>query len=84
MSMKTSMKARGSFGSVGSPGLGSSDDAHGTDRRQTAIPPGDGQLHVPSFTPGIMVVKTLGSKPVVSSKIILEQLVGTIGFVEHL
>ena len=46
MSVKTSLKARGSFGSVGSPGLGSSDDAHGANRGQSAIPPGGGQLHV--------------------------------------
>src|SRR6516162_6298090 len=67
MSVKTSLKARGLFGSVGSPGLGSS-------TRRTAPTVGKPQLAPVtvsctwSFTPGNMVVKTLGSKPVVSSR----------------
>src|ERR1700730_3178683 len=41
--------------------------ADGTDGRQTAISPGHRQLTW-SFTPGNMVVKTLGSKPGVSRR----------------
>ena len=74
MSVKTSMKARGSFGSVGSPGLGSSTTRTAPTVGSPQFPPVTVSCTLPSFTPGIMVVKTLGSKPVVSSKIILEQL----------
>jgi hypothetical protein len=42
MSVKISMKARGSFGSVGRSGLGST-TTHGTDRRQAAVRFGGGQ-----------------------------------------
>ena len=52
----------------GKSGLGLQHHTHGAERGQSAISPGGGQLHVPSFTPGIMAVKTLGWKPLVSNK----------------
>ncbi len=67
MSVKTSMKALASLGSVGSPGLGSS-------TMRTAPTVGRPQLApvavncTLSFTPGNIFVKTFGSKPVLSSK----------------
>ena len=51
----------------GQSGLWLQHQAHRTHRRQSAIRPGGRQLHW-SLTPGNVVVKTFGSKPLVSSK----------------
>jgi hypothetical protein len=67
MSVKTSLKARGSFGSVGSPGLGS----RTTRTAPTVVNPQFPPVTVNctwSLTPGKIAVKTFGSKPVVSSR----------------
>ena len=62
-----SMNEPGSFGSVGSPGFGSS--ARRTEPRvgvSWLAPVAVGAT--PSLMPAIVVVKTFGSKPVVSSR----------------
>src|SRR5262249_60084279 len=68
MSVKTSMKARGSVGSVGSPGLGSRTTRTAPTVGSPQFPPVTVNWTLASLTPGIMAVKTLDSKPVVSSR----------------
>ena len=67
ISVKISMKASTSFGSVGKPGLGSR-----TTRTAPMVGrPQSGPVAVSmavSFTPGIKLVKGFGSKPVVSNR----------------
>src|SRR6516162_7591887 len=68
MSVKTSLKARGLFGSVGKPGLGSKTTRTAPTVGRPQFPPVAVSCTFPSFTPGIMAVKMLGSKPFMSSK----------------
>ena len=69
MSVKTSMKAPGSSGSVGRPGFGSSTrrTEPTVDRLQFA-PQTDRMVSGSSLTPGMVVVNTLGWNPVLSSR----------------
>src|SRR6202040_846570 len=62
MSVKTSLKARGLFGSVGKPGLGSKTTRTAPTVGRPQFPPVAVNCTFPSFTPGIMAVKTLGSR----------------------
>src|SRR6516162_6732645 len=84
MSVKTSLKARGLFGSVGKPGFGLQNHAHGTECVESAIPPGGGQLHVPVIHPGDYGGKDVGLETIRVQQIVLEQLPGPVGFGEHL
>ena len=68
MSVKTSLKARGFVGSVGSPGLGSRTTRTTPTVGSPQFPPVAVNYTLPSFTPEMMAVNTLGSKPVVSNK----------------
>src|SRR5262249_42703520 len=67
MSVKTSMKAPGSVGLVGSPGLGSSTTRTAPTVGSPQVPPVTVNCTLASFTPGMIEVKTLGSKPVMSN-----------------
>jgi hypothetical protein len=69
MSVKISMNARGSSGSVGRPGFGSkaTRTAPRVARPQFA-PHTVSMVLGSSLSPGICVVKTLGWKPVLSSR----------------
>src|SRR6516165_6765785 len=83
MSVKTSLKARGLFGSVGSPGLGSS-------TTRTAPTVGKPQLAPVtvsctwSFIPREYRGKDVGFEPRCIQQVVLEQLACAIGFGEHL
>src|SRR6202022_2111943 len=78
MSVKTSLKSRGSFGSVGSPGLGSNTTRTAPTVGRPQFPPVAVNCTFPPFTPGIMAVKTLGSKTVGVQQVVLEQLTGAV------
>ena len=58
----------GLFGSVGKLGLGSKTTRTAPTVGRPQFAPVAVNCTLPSFTPGIMAVKALGSKPVVSSK----------------
>jgi len=70
------MKAPGSVGSVEAR-LGLQHDADSADRGQSAVSPGDGQLYVGVIYPGMMAVKTFGSKTGCVQQVILNSLLAS-------
>jgi hypothetical protein len=77
------LKARGLFGSVGSPGFGLQDNTHGANSLQSAIRAGDGQLHVVIHA-GEYGGKDVGLETGRVQQVILEQLTGPVGFGERI
>src|SRR5713226_7334097 len=67
MSVKTSLNARGLFGSIGSPGLGSSTTRTAPTVESPQLPPVTVNCTW-SLIPGNFVVKTFGWKPLVSRR----------------